>query len=314
MKALLIRLITTLTCLALMVSSAMVNGAPAHDFVGKTDRSDGSSVDWKLSRAASSAPLPILLAAQGSGCTPASSNSNIARLESAFSGFAVLTIEKYGVEPQTVPEDPMNGCSEAYYANYTVTRAVEDAKLVLEDLRSRALWGGQLVLFGASEGGAVVSILSHELKDVDAVMVFSSSTGLTMRESLPMVVPPKVAKRLSDMFAEARGNPQSSRVVGGNSLKWWADILDRRLSDDLLKSSVPVLLVHGRNDKHSPVAAARATRDAFADAGESNRLTYWELADRDHQMRDASGRSHLNEVLDMIAEWARAAGLSRKET
>lgn len=314
MEQLLTRFIGTLMCLALIVGCATVGGPPAQELVGETDRSDGSTIHWELRRASSRTPLPILLPAQGSGCAPARSSSNIALLESVLPGFAVLTIEKYGVDPEAVPEDPIEGCSDAYYASHTVTRGVQDAELVLEDLRSQSLWDGRLVLFGGSEGGAVVSILSHELNDVDAVVVFSTSTGLTMRESLPMVVPPSVAKRLSDVFAEARANPESSRVFGGNSLKWWADILDRRLSDDLLKSSVPVLLVHGENDSHSPVAAARATRDAFAEAGEGDRLSYWELADRDHQMRDASGKSHFDDVLSKVADWIRAVRLSKTDT
>lgn len=303
------RLFFLAACATLMCGCAMFKCQPKGSLTGNTERPDGSFIDWRLNGASNRAPLPILLIAQGSGCAPARSNANVKLLESVFPDFASLTIEKYGVDPNLVPEDPMNGCSESYYANHTVSRRVEDAKLVMGDLRSRSIWDGRLIIFGGSEGGAVASILSHKLKEADAVVIFSTGTGLTMAEFFPMVVPPPVASQMSGVFAKARANPDSSRVIGGNSLMWWADILDRRLSEDLLKSAAPILLVHGENDRHAPVDAARVTRDAFAEAGEAGRLTYWELANRDHQMRDASGKSHLKSVFTKIAGWMRAVQL-----
>lgn len=298
--------ILILTSLALVGGCAANRERSPSTLSDTTERHDGSMIDWTLTQASSDDPLPVLLVAPGSGCAPARSNGNIHLLQSKLPEFAVLTVEKYGVDPGSVPEDSMNSCPEEYYANYTITGHVDDAKLVLEELRSRSLWDGRLVLFGGSEGGAVVSILSREIENVDAVVVFSTGTGLTMAEFFPMVVPPPVAERMSAVFDQARANPMSRRVVGGNSLAWWADILDRRLSNDLLESSAPILLIHGENDRHAPVAAARATREAFDAAGEADRLTYWELADRDHQMRDELGNSHLEAVLTEVAAWVRS--------
>lgn len=274
-----------------------------------TGRDDGSPISWRLTQVTTDDPKPVLLIAQGSGCAPARSNSNVDLLAAKLPEFAALTIEKYGVNPGVAPVDSMNDCSDEYYANHTVTRRVEDAKLVLEELRARSLWDGRLVVFGGSEGGAVVSILARESKDVDAVVVFSTGTGLTMAEFFPMVVPPPVAQHMAAVFDEVRSNPLSLGIAGGNSMKWWADILDRRLSDDLLDSSAPILLIHGENDSHAPVSAARATRDAFVSAGKADRLAYWELAHRDHQMRDKSGNPHIEEVFDEVAKWVRSQKL-----
>jgi len=245
----------------------------------------------------------ILLIAQGSGCAPAHTSANIRMLSDAAEGFAILTIEKYGVEQADAPENPVESCSEAYFANHTVSQRVANARTVLAELGTRGLWDGTLVLFGGSEGGAVVSILSHEEPETDAVVVFSTGTGLTMAEFFPMVVPPPVAAQMNAVFEQARSNPEAREVVGGNSFKWWADILDRRLSNDLLKSSVPVLLVQGETDRSAPVEAARATWAAFAEANEDARLTYWELSDRDHQMRAQDGQSYMQEVLNRVAVW-----------
>jgi len=274
-----------------------------------TMRADGSPIHWQLAQFATEASKPVLLVAQGSGCAPARRNANVATLATKLPEFAVLTIEKYGVDPAVEPAEPVNDCSADYHANHTVTQRVEDAQRVLQSLRDRVLWDGRLVLFGGSEGGAVVSILAHESSEVDATVVFSTGTGLTIAEFLPAVLPPPVVAMMTAVFDQARANPQSSDVVGGNALKWWADILDRRLADDLLASSAPILLVHGVNDREAPVAAARATRDAFAEAGQAERLTYWELSDRDHQMRDGQGVSHLDAVLSDVAEWLRSQSL-----
>jgi dienelactone hydrolase len=276
---------------------------------GTALRDDGSAIHWQLARRLADGPKPVLLVAQGSGCAPARRNANIDLLAARLPEFAVLTIEKYGVDPDSAPADSTSACAEAYYAHHTVSQSVADARRVLATLRRNALWDGRLVVFGGSEGGAVVSILARESADVDAVVVFSSGTGLTIAEFLPLVVPGPVAEQMTRVFAEARSNPLSAGVAGGNSLRWWADIMDRRLSDDLLASSAPILLVHGVNDREAPLAAARATRDAFAAAEQPQRLAYWELADRDHQMRDASGQSHLGDVLDDVARWIRAQPL-----
>jgi pimeloyl-ACP methyl ester carboxylesterase len=127
------------------------------------------------------------------------------------------------------------------------------------------------------------------------------NSGLS--EFLPMVIPPPVAAQMSKAFGLVRANPNARGVIGGNSYRWWADILDRRFSDDLLKSDIPVLIVHGQNDRHAPIATAHAARDAFISAGENDRLTYWALPHRDHQMVDEQGNSHLAEVLSKVGSW-----------
>ncbi|MEM9738667.1 MAG: hypothetical protein AAF829_02280 [Pseudomonadota bacterium] len=273
------------------------------DFDGISKRSDGSIIEWRLENARPEASNKILLIAQGSGCAPARSSANVDLLANIATGFATLTIEKYGVSVDDAPANSSEDCTETYFMNHTVSQRVADARTVLADLAEDGLWNGALYLFGGSEGGAVVSILSQAETETDAVAVFSTGTGLTMAEFFPMVVPPPVAARMQDIFDAVRANPDAEGIAGGNSYRWWADILDRRLSDDLLQSTAPILLVHGVNDRSAPVASARSTRDAFATAAQSSRLTYWELEDRDHAMIDQNGQSHMADVLRDVVEW-----------
>ncbi len=269
-----------------------------------TSRDGGPSIYWTLNGPAQGA-RPILYIGQGSGCAPARSSEAVVTLAALATGYAALTVEKYGV----APDDEARGvgdtsaCSDAFRRGHTVSQRVADIEAVLADLKSRKLWNGRLALFGGSEGGAVVSILSGRLEGIDSVAVFSTGVGMTLAEMLPITAPPDAQQGIAVMLDEIRANPDRDGDAFGNSIRWWADIMDRRLSDDLLKGDGPVLLVQGVDDQFAPAAAARKARDAFVAAGEEGRLTYWELADRDHGMVDGEGRSHMQETLGRVAAW-----------
>ena len=210
-------------------------------------------------------------------------------------------VEKYGVRPSDVPKDPFGGCSRTFYKHNTVSRRVEDLQRVLGELEAAPWWDQRLVLFGGSEGGAVVSMLAPRVTPT-AVVIFSAAPGRSFRESLKLVLPPQVAAQADSEFARIKADPLSSKVWGGNSYRWWADILDHDLTADLLAVRAPILLVHGERDQSAPVRVARMVRDDFHRAGRCN-LTYWELAGHDHQMQDAAGASHIDEVMERIAGW-----------
>ena len=217
--------------------------------------------------------------------------------------YATLTVEKYDVDLTDAPVNSYDDCSDVYFAHHTISQRVSDVKAVLSDLKAQGIWKDDLVLFGGSEGGAVVSILSHDIAEADAVVIVSTGTGMTIAEFFPMIVPPPFAKEMKEVFEVLRKNPDAKGMAASNSYTWWADILDRRLSDDLLASDIPILLVHGVNDTNAPVESARATQDAFAAAGQSDRLTYWELENRSHQMKDPEGVSHMQDALADVYGW-----------
>jgi alpha-beta hydrolase superfamily lysophospholipase len=276
--------------------------ANAADVNGMTQRQDGSSIHWTLDKTETGDPKRILLIAHGSGCKPARASRNVTMLAELAKDFSILTVEKYDVSSQEGASQS-DTCSDGFYQNHTVTRRVEDTKLVLSDLKRDGHWAGDLAVFGGSEGGAVVSVLASEVEEVDAVVVLSTGTGLTLEEYLPMVVPPPVAEQMRSQFAALRANPKKSVVIGGNSNLWWLDILERRLSQDLLQSESPILLVHVTKDQYAPVASARATQEAFSAAPNADRLTYWEMEGLDHDMVDEEGTSHMASVLSDVVAW-----------
>jgi pimeloyl-ACP methyl ester carboxylesterase len=265
-------------------------------------RPDGSTISWYLDRQAGEAQQPMLVLAQGSGCTSVTSNANIEVSKKLMPSAVIVTVEKYGVlegdAPKAFPED----CRAAYTAHHTISQRVADYSQVIADLRKEAWWNGKLVLFGGSEGGAAIQILAAEVHP-NAAVIFSSATGIPFREAFVRVLPPSEARTVPKHIAAIRKNPTSTKTWLANSYLWWSDIMDRRLSDDALRATTTeFLVVQGQWDQSNPVISARYFADNFRKAGRSN-LTYWEFPDYDHTMIDRQGQSHMTEVLSKISNW-----------
>ena len=265
-------------------------------------RPNAPEIDWYLDQHTLTGRQGILVIAQGSGCGSVAGNRNVEAAKRLLPDFAVVTVEKYGVSPGAVATGP-GDCSKLFWAHHTVSQRVADYRAVIEKLKAEPWWNGQLVLFGGSEGGAVVQILAAEV-DANAAVIFSSATGMPFRDAFVQVLPPEVAAEAPAQLEKARRNPLSPEVWGGNSLRWYADIADRPLWEDALKARGALLVVQGVRDRSNPVSSARAFRDAFAAQHHAN-LTYWEYEDYDHGMVDPAGASHLPEVLSRISNWIR---------
>ena len=295
-----VALTAAIGCICLL--SGQPAAAAAVDLTARRD--DGSLIYWSLDRQQGGPKQGILLLAQGSGCLAATENANLARARDLLPDFAMVTVEKYGVRPHDAPKDPFGGCSTAFYAHHTVSQRVADYQRVLARVEKSSWWDGRLVSFGGSEGGAAVSILATRVRPM-AVVVFSTAPGRSFRQTFKLVVPPEVAAQADSEFAKIKAHPLSPKLWGGNSYRWWADILDHDLTADLLAVRAPILIVHGERDRSAPVQIARMVRDDFQRSGRCN-LTYWEFPGYDHQMQDAAGASHIDEVMQRISGWLAA--------
>lgn len=266
-------------------------------------RADGSVIHWTLDRPQGSEKTGLLVLAQGSGCLSVVNNGNLAATRTIFGGFAALTVEKYGVEPGDNPADDHTECSEAFREHHTVSQRVADYRQVIEGLRGASWWNGELVLFGGSEGGLAMAILAPQVQ-ADAAILFSTAGGLPFGQIVRQSIPEEGWPTVDAAFEKARQNPDSSELWAGSSLRFWADIIDRRVADDMLRADTAFLLIQGGNDPSSPVSAARATNDLFAAAGRCN-LTHWEFPGFNHGMTDADGNGRMAEILSQAATWLR---------
>jgi hypothetical protein len=118
-------------------------------------------VNWYLDRRGEDGKQGILVLAQGSGCASVTTNQNTERARSLEPHFAVVTVDKYGVEPG----DRDGGrCSEAFYGRGTVSQRVADYQAVIARVERMPWWNGRIVMFGGSEGGAVLQLLVSRVR------------------------------------------------------------------------------------------------------------------------------------------------------
>lgn len=290
------------TAVVMLLSSA---NSVAQTFT--TARPDDSALQWTLDipdSAMKGVGLVVLM--QGSGCLSVDHSTNLAQVRSIFSDYAALTVEKYGVNPGDDNED----CSAKYHANNSISQRIADYLQIIEALRSSDWWNAELVLIGGSEGGDVAAALA-EPTHADAVVLISTGGGVTFgqmvrdsimdtmhRHSVPEAEWPPV----DAAFAYAREHPESSEIWGGSSYFYWADAIDRRPADNMLKANSAFLLLHGSLDISSAVQSARMTADMFTDAKRCN-LTYVEFSSYDHSMVDADGKLRMSDVLNLARNW-----------
>ena len=266
-------------------------------------RPDGSLVHYTLDKPAGP-PDGLIVLAQGSGCAPGAANPSIATVRAAFAGYTALIVEKIGVTPSAAIIDGTE-CPIAYVQGYTLSQRVDDYRLVLEHLQQKPELGtDNLVLFGGSEGGLAVAKLSA-LVHPTATILLSSASGDRFGEMVRSTVPPEGHATIDAGSAAARTHPDSSELFAGSTYRFWADILDVNTLDLMRASSSPFLIIQGGLDKSNPVAAARATADAFAREQRCG-LTYWEFPTLDHAMSRPDGGSSLGTVAALAAQWVQA--------
>jgi len=282
------------TVTGILLILALTSPAIADPHHRQTVRPDGSLIDYTLDQPANAEGLLVL--AQGSGCTPGAQSQGLATFRAAFPSYAALIVEKVGISPDMTIDE--TACPADFVERYTLSQRIEDYQLVLAALEPIA---GKLVLMGGSEGGMAVSILASQL-DPDRTIILSSATGNTFGEMILSTVPPEGQDHVKAGFDAARANPDSAILFIGHTQRFWADSLDHRSLDYLLKADSPILLIQGGRDTSGPVASARITTDAFASAGHCN-LTYWEFPSLDHGMADPSGKSHMATVAAQAAAW-----------
>lgn len=163
------------------------------------------------------------------------------------------------------------------------TREARDVVAVLRQLRAQGEVTGPLHVLGVSYGAATAIFTARDLgTDVGGVVAMESfdNAGRAIRDMVPhMLDRPAhgLAERVSRMWLRWR--------YDARTLETAIAVADRRLDLDLDRIDVGlalahapacVLLVHGRDDAHVPVAHGRAL------AAAAPRARYLELAGEDH--------------------------------
>jgi pimeloyl-ACP methyl ester carboxylesterase len=266
-------------------------------------RADHSEITYHLQRAPAARRSGVLLMLQGSGCEPVAARPWLRSDPPLIApGYAVLSVEKYGVRPDQAQNSFIDDCALDCWAKNTLQQRVLDVLQVIGKLRQERWWNRRLIIYGGSEGGAVAALLAPLIEETRAVIIVSSGVGVPVGELIRAAVPPPVSLQIPAILAEAKANPTGAKRFGGTSYRWWADAADVTPAKVLLQTDAPVLLIQGGRDQFAPVATARAARSLFAAAGKRN-LTYREYSAYDHFMKDAAGDDHTSAVLRYVRDW-----------
>ena len=284
-----------------LVGLALANPAHAEPELRRVPRPDGSLIDVWLD-APEGESQGLLLLAQGSGCFPARESANLATVHGAFPDYTAVMVDKIGVTTDAGIEGGFTDCPPAFHDGYTLSQRLDDYRAVLDMLLAEDEW--DLVLFGGSEGGLAVAVLAAEY-DPQATIILSSATGMTFADMVRSTVPPEGHATIDAGFAAARADPEGGTLFAGSTHRFWADILDYRGLDHMVRATSPFLLIQGGRDGSSPLASARMTADAFAEGGLCN-LTYWEFPALDQGMAALDGTSRLADIAGLAAAWVAA--------
>lgn len=285
-------------------------------------RADDSDIKAYVQRDASVSRQGILLVLQGSQCMDVSPGGADHLGFDPPDALARLDIQKYGIDEQVNGNDGKS-CPPTYLANNTIHQRVSDVLAVVSTLRSKASWwNGQIFLMGTSEGATVAAMVGPLMPETQGIVLINGSIGRPFREGWADAMAASVIKAgasESDVQAvrneaeatwtRARLEPRSDvEVFGvGNTLKWWASIIDLRPSNHLLMSDAPILLMQSENDEMTPTSSARSVVDQFKALGKTN-LTYVELPGLNHGLRKADGTPGWEPVMQNVYRWLENTG------
>jgi predicted esterase len=264
---------------ALLVVIAAI--LPAHAETLSVKRPDGSDIKIEVARPASSERGPIVLAIDGSLCTPEDLSEWLSWLRAQRNGetpYSVVVVAKPG--PAT-PEPDKDGnynispefrCTDEFKKYYTLDQRVLDHLQAIAYLRKSApWWDGRLLVWGFSDGAHIGARVGTYTAETKAAVLLGMGGGTPMAAELEKMMCAD-AKPMDTCLRDFRAQtdairknpvPSQSWLGDANTYAAWSSRLDGIETNVLRLASFPVRLVHGERDGSVPVAAARALAEAI---------------------------------------------------
>jgi len=280
-----------LTAVTALLLSAQLSTSWAETIV--IPREDGSDLSLLIERPSAESGFPIILFIDGSGCGSAAREDfrTFTRLpEWLNESVATLVVEKPGVAATADGSQ----CSETFAKYYSVDRRVFDHLRAFQYLRRHAhWWNGEVHLLGWSEGASIGVAVSAYTPEVKRAVFGGLGGGISMArqfEDYMICSPDRTESRedcisdLREQFDEIRSNPSPEETWLGadNSYRVWATRLDGVEFNLIGDFGIPILVVHGSEDRDSvPVEAARELVRHLEADGEVD-FEYWEVPEMGH--------------------------------
>ncbi len=249
---------------------------------------------------------PIIFAIQGSSCESSFRWYLDLSDQASSCGVGLVVLEKQGIS-----RDGINLFE--YNQNNCLQKRQEDYIFCLENLHLIASsWEGKAIFWGESEGGLLAANLASQVSKTAAVLLFATGGGMKPREEVKWTIRHRLEEHGASeneidqymIFLDGQLdimvlNPSATELFLGNTYKWWAALLAAdAASISLSQLSLPIYLVHGKQDDQIPVASADLAAEILK---ENNALTYLPLEGYGHNLGysniQASAFVWLNSIL-----------------
>lgn len=276
-------------------------------------RGDGTTIEGYFDTPDSKTKVPVVVFIDGSNeASVLLSHDKLApRFNPKNLGF--ISLEKRGISADKIDK-------KTFYAHDCFQERLQDYSLLLSAIRDQKIAGcnGSVILLGGSEGGKIAPRLSLDFSNlVQGVVLIASGGGLSFAEEMKyqsqqliqqkerskklgykvrgVMFPKEIDKTYDKMLK----NPNSLKMCGPKTWKWFASYLSYDLLSDLLKVNTPIYMIHGEQDILIPIKSADLVEKAFSEAGKTN-LHYARHPDLGHAL---TGRE---DVYTPMLEWISA--------
>jgi len=217
----------------------------------------------------------------------------------------VLVLHKPGSNLMAGPAP--TDCAPEFVRWDALSRWASAARIAL---RADALSHSRLpqILVGASEGGEILPSIAVEVDNLHALVLISAS-GLDPREAGELQARQLGAgaawRGLGDSVESTE--PDDS-ILQGRTLKYWRDLWSWRVTESLLKGSLPVIQVWGSADASVPMAAYaqfwKLAAEHNATSASDAHICIHRLEGADHGLQ-SPGRDGVQWLWAQLERWAR---------
>jgi len=157
-------------------------------------------------------------------------------------------------------------------------------------------------LVGYSEGGMILPRVYNNLKNKNMInkLVSLSGGGYSYYNLIKFMYKENDwdTTKIDSALIEIENNPNSlSKFYLGHPYKQWVDFINYEPALEYKNIDIPILLLHGTDDKNGTVESSRYLKNRFDEWDKSN-LTYYELENMDHRYN-----GDFPEVLKIVEDW-----------